>query len=315
MRDLLGAEGVAKQLLGPISRGIGRISAPFLNRLANRKQLANFDEWDQALRERGYDPKTVELTLGQHTEVRVTADNIRHQANRENVAIEAIYYIQNTSARIDPHFENEPLQPEWVDQFWRLAENISSADMQAFWGKVLSRKCLGLSNISARALHFISTLSGEEAHALEQIAARLVTVVEPSGATISGLVGSLHHWTSKSDCPPRLIEIQKEIHALAASPHEGLFSVLGVFHQGGFVPSIHADATLDPLEFSAADQRLRVTAKGFAAEFGRLYIGSGPYLSPLGVELAQVIGATANQTYVDLLIEGFQVQGVTVERA
>ena len=217
------AEGLVKPLIQPISHGIGKISAPFINRLANQKQLANFDEWDQALRLRGYDPQRVELTLGQHTEVRVTAENIRHQANRENVAIEAIDYTRNISARIDPHFENEPVQPEWVDQFWRLAENISSADMQAFWGKVLARKCLGLSNISARALHFISTLSGEEAYALEQIAARVVTVVDPSGATISGLVGSLHHWTSKSECPPRLIEIQTEIRALAESPHEGSF--------------------------------------------------------------------------------------------
>ena len=160
-----------KPLIQPISHGIGKISAPFINRLANQKQLANFDEWDQALRLRGYDPQRVELTLGQHTEVRVTAENIRHQANRENVAIEAIDYTRNISARIDPHFENEPVQPEWVDQFWRLAENISSADMQAFWGKVLARKCLGLSNISARALHFISTLSGEEAYALEQMEA------------------------------------------------------------------------------------------------------------------------------------------------
>jgi hypothetical protein len=48
------------------------------------------------------------------------------------------------------------------------------------------------------------------------------------------------------------------------------------------------------MEFSVADQRLRVAVKGIAAEHGQLYIGSGPWLSPLGKELAEVIGARAN---------------------
>lgn len=72
----------------------------------NKAQIAMFDAWDEALKAKGYHGRTVELTLAERGEVKLLADSIVAQSNREAIACEAIEYAQSNdpvAARASPN--------------------------------------------------------------------------------------------------------------------------------------------------------------------------------------------------------------------
>jgi hypothetical protein len=77
------------------------------------------------------------LTLAERAEVKLLADSIFAQSNCEAIASAAIEYAKNNSHISDSGIP-EP-DADWLDRFWRVAQNVNSDDMQRFFGMVLAR--------------------------------------------------------------------------------------------------------------------------------------------------------------------------------
>lgn len=61
------------------------------------------------------------------------------------------------------------LDPDWVNLFWRLGEDISNEDFQDFWGALLSLAVTAECRPSKQLLHFAYLLSAEQAKEIDRL--------------------------------------------------------------------------------------------------------------------------------------------------
>lgn len=311
--DLLGLGDIARQLVGPITRGVGKLFAPSQRRREDRAERENFDDWDEALKRKGYQARSVELTLGQRTEVRVLAEQIGQQRNRENIAWETIEHARTDNLPADPSLP-EP-SDDWLDRFWRLAQNVTDSDMQAFWGLILSRRATRRAAFSARALEFLATLTGDEARDLERLAkCALTTMVD--GQLDTGLMHSINTYQQP------LSEAQKvQLESLSLklmqllNPIRGdLFGPLGIYVQKGFAHTFHVRPDDGIATLSVADQSFKFTVESsFLDKHGFFGIGVGTAVSPLAKEIFGMLKSQANEDYVAILKRSFEIKGIALE--
>lgn len=312
--DIFGLGAVAKQLIGPITLGVGKALGPKQRRREDRAERENFDDWDKALKRKGYQPKTVELSLGQRTEVRVLAEQIGHQRNRENIAWESIEHARYDVLPADPSL-SEPSR-DWLERFWRLAENINDSEMQAFWGLVLARRATRKAGFSTRALELLSTLTADEARDLERLA-RCVVTSNVDGFSNAGLVRFIGTYLQPiSEAQKSEVESLAPALASILNPvRADLFGPLGLYLQSGFAHDIAMKPQEGIVTFQVAEQsfRCRVEAK-FLDRDGLFILGTGTGISPLGAEIFGVLKSEADEDYVEILRRGFELKGLKLER-
>jgi len=161
-----------EQLVSAIERGIGNFMRPIQKRRETKADISAYDNWTEAIRRTGLGPKSAELTLGDRATIRLTADSLRQQENRESVAIRAIdEYVHSRTEQPRPPSSQAEIDVEWLDRFWRLAQDVTNTEMQSVWGRILARQAGGPETFSARCLEALSLLSSKDAMALERIAA------------------------------------------------------------------------------------------------------------------------------------------------
>ena len=179
--DLLGTSKVADRLVSAIVSGVGRFFEPTHRRREARADIDNFNAWNEALRINGFQPDKADLAIEDRAKVRMSAEMIRNQINREAVANYAIDQL-----RFEPQDGSKPvlvpddaqnvedgseaLSQDWIDYFWNLAQNATEEELQKMWGAVLARTAAGTANVDARVLHSLSLLSGEEAQQIADLA-------------------------------------------------------------------------------------------------------------------------------------------------
>ncbi len=306
--DLFGAGAVVRQLVGPITQGIGAYLEPLRRKRDNRAQVEIFNDWHEALIQKGFDPTNVELNLSQRAEVRLLAENIKSQRNRELIAAATIEHAQTDSSPIDPQLAAPDI--DWLDRFWRIAERISDAEMQDFFGMVLSRRATCKAPISARALEFLALLSGEEAKALERIASFTVAINggdDRSTGVMRFLSGS---GKLSNDCRPD--EVNRRLALYVQPLHQELFGPLGIFVESGWAENFHFYGVGPGTHrFSVADREFEVTCEDRDLNETRtLSLGSGTKLSTLGREIINLVKPRADVGYLDLLREGLEYRGL-----
>jgi uncharacterized protein DUF2806 len=254
--------------------------------------------------------KSAELTLGERAAVRLTAETIRKQDNREAIAVEAVHEhisaIEHQPPAAAPDIE---IEPEWLDRFWRLAQDVSDRDMQAVWGRILARQAQSPSKYSARCLEALSLLSKQEAQRLEHLSKFVCS---------SAMADANHHFflfnpqQLKSDQDTK--EITNKIHKLVGNTSRSVFGPAGLFTDSGsgWAQSIH-------VEVKDGKAPLSIARSSFAIYYPTAtncvdYIGSGLGISPLGAEIFSLIESEPDPTYVEpitaaLLAYGLKLKG------
>ncbi|MFT6671130.1 MAG: hypothetical protein ACJAVZ_002602 [Afipia broomeae] len=124
--DLFGVAKPLEQLVSAIERGVGNFMRPIQKRRDTKADISSFNNWNEAISRTGLSVNAAELTLSDRAIVRLTADNIRKQHNRELVAIEAVNEHLHTLGDSSNEPQNtSTIEAEWLDRFWRLAEDVS----------------------------------------------------------------------------------------------------------------------------------------------------------------------------------------------
>ncbi|WP_440410591.1 DUF2806 domain-containing protein [Neorhizobium petrolearium] len=306
--DLAGFGKIATALIGPITQGIGKLLQPGQYRREQQAQIDKFGAWDIALKARGYDVKTVDLTLAERAEVKMHAEAIVAQQNRESVAAAAIEHVE--TGRIADIGELPPPDDDWLDRFWRIAERIGNDDMQKFFGMILARRATGQAIVSARALEFLALLSGEEARALERIASFSLSIVDSQQSNTGVLnIMSVNGRYGSAKTPT---ETSKALTMWVQPLHRDLFGSLGIFVESGWAHGFYFHRSgPGHFRFSVANRTFELDASTeHLNDEGSFSLGSGVGLSPLGQEIINIIRPPADERYVDLLLAGLRERGL-----
>jgi hypothetical protein len=167
-------KGVFNNLINTISRGCGRLYAPWEQvRLAKAEKRVALERADQTIeiakkaRELAavFDVNDRHLThpdtdtLGRAV-TRFTDDLQRKQTNREAIANEMILALSGKPALQDTERE---IELDWVDDFFQIAENIGNSEIRAFWAKLLANEIATPGSICRQTLHVLRSISAKTA--------------------------------------------------------------------------------------------------------------------------------------------------------
>lgn len=317
--DLAGGGAVADRLLTTLERAFGLLFGPLLEKYSSSFRRREAESWIKRLESLGLPVDGVELTLGQQASLVVRATREERKLNNElaiaSLAIDEVMALQGESSVPDPLPD---IELEWFDQFWDLAGNISSEERQAVWGKVLARKVAG-EQFSVRALHFLSTLAGEEAKQIEYLAACAYTRTINSRADIGivrefkGTLGSDAVKNRERIAELKMINDRLVDHFRSVDLH--LHVSIGVFYQDGWAHSMLVQPNGDGADVRIANRKFRID--GDRAKFepdeydlhGFVGIGSGYGITPLGAEILSVIRAEPDEEYVHLFAAAIDKRG------
>lgn len=313
--NALGLEKPAHALVKAIVKGIGATLYPWQKGRSTRADLEAFAAWQRELANLKSGSAELDLNLSDRTEIRLRLEGERFQANREAIAKEGVKSFKSLpeSERAgDP----DEIEDEWLDQFWRYAETISSEDLQSVWGKVLARQASGKSNISARTLSFLSTLSRQEASWIEAVAKVTIGGLQDHRRVFS-LVNSMNYFGSSGSFEPRngseyAMSAEQHLASLSHTAQWSDLDSIGVLAQTGW-----AYETLLPISDKGA--HLTIAGKSYIVKSGtesvaghlsegKLRFGSGLRFSNLGTEVLSIVDVEPDERFlffVTKIVSGF----------
>jgi len=304
--DILGVGKIGVALIEAISAGIGKWWEPKHYHRVGEAERLNFRNWVAEVQQAGLSSSQADLTLSERALIRLTANEMHRQSNREGVASSAIEcFKQEVSPSSNGPIEAEPpkIDIEWLDQFWRLAQDVSNEDMQTVWGRILSRQAAGTGSYSARTLHTLSMLSKSEASLLEKMATVTISGL-PDG--IDAIMTHFHfgfqnYATKQAD---------DQLTLAAGILNTALFGSIGILIESGWAHGIHVTSQ-DPalLKIGAKKFEIRGTSK-LAKPPHLLPIGSGYAYAPVGKEIISLVRTVPNNDYLQSMRDGLKLVGL-----
>lgn len=102
------------------------------------------------------------IILSPTLEERAT-DRINYQEAKKQLNIESITAYAAEELKNEEPVSNEPLDEDWTTRFFNIAEDISSDEMQALWGRILAGEIKQPKSYSLRTLELLKNLSKKEA--------------------------------------------------------------------------------------------------------------------------------------------------------
>lgn len=309
--DLTGLSGLAKSLAGPITAGIGKLFHPYFFKRENSAQIDAFQAWDIAAKGAGLGLESAELTIGERTEIRVKAEAIQRQDNRERIAHAAIEHVEHESA--EEVSDLSPPDNEWVDHFWRLAEHISTDEIQKFWGLILARRATCRAACSARTLNFLSLLSADEAKIIDR-ASRCVIKITNNATPTYGYIWSTSEF---GDGIAAELEITNLLASMLRPLALNTLGPAGLYIQSDLGHSFETQvSSFNTFELEVADRKFKLQVRsGTTISEEGVFIGKGVELSKVGAEIIDLLKPKANDAYVQTLIEGLKLRGITLIEA
>lgn len=316
--DVFGLGKIAEILTAAIVKGIGTFASPVMQRRRDAAEISSFKDWQAALDEAGLLAPSGEISLSGRADIRLNIEKVQQQANREAIAVQAIDHAKRLFDTDRPNLNEaiEPPEPEWLSRYWRLADDISTEDFQAMWGRILARKIAGKSKVGARTLDFMSTLSRQEAAALEKIAACSYRTSSPDRM---GLIFRFPDNIPNADraTDDGLVNYLSEYGLIQSD-----FGALGIFiemwsAQGARVQIGDASDQLvwfGHERFTVSWDEPRIYNMSGRDE-GFIALGDGYQMTNLGKEIVSLVDCAADQKYIDILRNGLAALGIKMESA
>jgi hypothetical protein len=320
IKDLLGFSEPAKRLIDAIERGVGQLFEPWQRARRTQAEVNSFNQWSKALQETGLNIAAADLSLAERASVRVIAQESRRQQNREAIAAGAVLEFTHTHLEKSSDVESK-LEIEWIDRFWRIAQDVSDETFQSLWARVLARQCAGSSKCSPRCLEALSLLNSSEAKSLERIAT-MTMLAEAEGMSKSVILLSVSDY--RTDAVPAMVALglqhaNRRIVDYVGDLHPEIFGPIGIFIDDGWgheLPSIVQHQTVSitigqqPYDIKGYPPKLQQIPRLQIAN--GIYIGTGTQLTPLGSEIISLIQAEPDKEYVKLLGDALACIGLSL---
>lgn len=188
--DVAGLSKPLKKLIEVLSEGVGAIYRPYLIRkTADAKAYEiktiskAIEDSSMPLAELKYEGKKLTIAGAQEVErdnqnlLLRTSTRLDHQEARRQQNIEDISQLAAASLMAEEDVSDEKVDPDWISRFFGYAQEVSDAEMQMIWAKILSGEIKSPKSFSLRALELIRNLSAYEAGIFTK-AARYAIFVE-----------------------------------------------------------------------------------------------------------------------------------------
>ena len=177
IKDLAGLSQPLTKLIEVVSSGMGAIYRPIgirrdaaaqadANRVLQVTQLKLDVTRANALAQSDVSNKLVMVEaneqLQERAKVRLEHREVRRQENLEAIAAAAVAHLpeQASTASVDE---------DWKTRFFKTAEDVSNADMQDLWAKILAGEVASPGTYSVRTLETLKNLSQHEAEAFRKL--------------------------------------------------------------------------------------------------------------------------------------------------
>jgi hypothetical protein len=304
--DFFGLGRAADKVMEALKAGIGPVLEPWIrSRLAAADQQAARG-WVEVTKDSGLSIRELEInTLSGRAQLRVRAEQVQQQENREAVAVHTLREIADLSKDESISTDPETVAPEWLNRFWRLAQDVTNEDLQSVWGRVLARKATGAGAISARTLEGLSLLEGWEIEELARIAPCVVSTTR-NGVTSMELIT---HFSALSVSKNDYELINKRLIQLIDKFDRVHFGGIGLLNVSGFFQFNFIVANGQSLVLGGKRRVMHLASK---APVGA---GSAAIFSRTGEEILGLIKSPPNESYVQVVLDGLNFQGITVEPA
>jgi len=278
-----------------------------------------FRSWAKALREEGVAIGQLDLSLEERTALRVTAQELRRQEHREAIAVQALAEFREKPEEF--RGSDQSMDLEWLDRFWRLAEDVSNADFQSIWGRILARHAAGGTSYSARCLHTLSTLSRSEAEILERLAAVTVQPVlrgQPQSHCVLHRIGEYFYGPNVRQSPTDLQQLNQKLSQVVGPLQADVLGPSGIYVESGWAHEAYLSVADSKAQFSIGSVWYRIA--GFSHPLAHsamqaeeaVNLGSGMRFSPVGAEIIGLIRTTPAPAFVSIVGQILELYGLSL---
>lgn len=238
------------------------------------------------------------------TEERVRRREAKRQEARETITIEAAKFICESVS-------DEPVDEDWVAQFYASCEDISNEQMRLLWSRILAGEVTNPGSFSLRTLAFVKTLSKLDA----DLFTRFCSMIWMTGSSPTGLRPITLNMEKLESVPG--IEFQFDEYAR--------LDTLGLIRFEVFSDFMLKTKISLPADGATVPDKMRLTWHYYGRPhfLTRPYVGeSDPSMSfivgkalltDVGRELTSISGSTANEAYRQLMVSEFVQSGWDVD--
>lgn len=173
--NLLGLEKPTTKLIECVSNGIGKFYEPIhIKRMAKakKKEIETIGEaiTDNIILPTKYENGSILIDSSSAEELikrtgnRVLFTEMKKQQNIESIISEAYNQLENES-----DVTNEPVNQDWLFNFFDNAGNISDENMQKIWSKILVGEIKSPNSYTLRTLNTLKNITSSEAKLYEKL--------------------------------------------------------------------------------------------------------------------------------------------------
>jgi hypothetical protein len=179
IKDLAGISQPLTKLIEVVAAGIGAVFLPVLTRknadasaykiktiakaIGDSRLLADnlkYDNGDVVIDSLDAQRSTglLDVPIEQRICTRISYQDAKKQANTERIVQ---YAVDELAGETD--VSSEEVNADWISRFFRMAEDITTEEMQMLWGKILAGEVKRPKSYSLRTLDLLKNLAREEA--------------------------------------------------------------------------------------------------------------------------------------------------------
>ncbi len=174
--DVLGLAQPLQKLIKTVAIGVGKVYEPtHIRRMAKAKadeiQIISKSINKNIALPIHYEDGAICIAAEDANELARRAQNralyqeMKKQQNIESVIAKAYDQLENTE-----EVSEDPVDPDWINEFFDNVANVSNEEMQVFWGKLLAGEVSKPKSFSLRTLATLKNLTNYEAQIFTKVA-------------------------------------------------------------------------------------------------------------------------------------------------
>lgn len=291
--DLAGLGRAGERAVDAIAAGVGPTVRHWLNTVFQRVEQGATKRWLETARSAGLTPTELEYrSVEGRTDLRIKAEHLRQQESREAISAYALRELPILRDQGKIANDPAPVESEWLNRFWRLAQDISRDDLRSVWGRLLARQTTTADQVTARTLDALSLLDGYDISHLERWASlQFIDAV--------GQPGVIYYVAlDRSEEQLRLNPLCQQLQAHVGMDVLAHFGTIGLTGSTPFEPVIPFYPTRTEIRIGADRFWMRYTREPRAS--AKLY---GISFSRTGREIVSLIHPGRDDAYLALLRE------------
>lgn len=160
---------VMSKLIDVVSKGMGDLFEPWMIKRIAKATDFEMETLKSSMKRNGLNGSlhisrngleinVKEGTVEERAIISLIQKEVNRQINTEKIVASAIENLKSIKS-----FSKEPVEDEWIQRFFNIAQEITDEDMQTIWSKILSDEIVKPKSYSLRTLEVLRNMNKYEA--------------------------------------------------------------------------------------------------------------------------------------------------------